>query len=63
VSGTPALERVVTGLFQQYLNRAPTATELAGYVTKLQSSLGGLTVEGVIARLLSSNEYFALALA
>jgi hypothetical protein len=48
--------RLVTGLFEQFLHRSPSPTDLQTFVLALQS---GATVEDVIADLVGSDEYLS----
>jgi hypothetical protein len=51
-----AMARVVTGLYEQFLHRSPSPSDLQTFVAALQS---GATDEDVIADLVGSDEYFA----
>jgi hypothetical protein len=52
--------RLVTGIFEQFLDRSPSASELQVFVQALQS---GATDENVIADVIGSDEYLANAFA
>jgi hypothetical protein len=56
LTSSEAEARLVTGVFEQFLHRSPSPSEVQAFVSALQS---GATDEDVIADVVGSDEYFA----